>query len=188
MYTEKKSVEFKREEMEATKTTSAVIQGLKDKFAGCLRAPRKGALNAAIQLYGGFQGIIVRAEEEEERESISGVYSIEQEVLTLFSLFFLLTGTLDKSQFADSILFKDLSRNLTPAEVEELKRWSQMEPDSKKRAQYQALIDLEAYSEVKRLITEEILDSISGGEVILKGEALRALLSSPGDTLQPEER
>lgn len=179
--------EFKREEMEATKATSAVIQGLKDKFSGCYRAPRRGALNAAIQLYGGFQGIIVKTEEEEGEERLRGVYSIEQEVLTLFSLFFLLTGSLDKDKFSESILFTDLTRNLTPTEMEELKRWSQEEEDTLKRAQYQALIDLGAYSEAKRLITREILDSISGSEVILKGEALRALLSSPGDTLQPEQ-
>lgn len=186
MYKEQNGIEFKREEMEATRATSAVIQGLKDKFTGCFRAPRRGALNAAIQLYGGFQGIIVKAEEEEE-ESLCGAYSIEQEVLTLFSLFFLLTSSLDKDKFSESILFTDLSRNLTPAEMEELKRWSQEEEDTQKRAKYQALIDLGAYSEAKKLITREILDSISGGEVILKGEALRALLSSPGDTLQPEQ-
>lgn len=184
MYKKQNGTEFKREEMEATRATSAVIQGLKDKFTGCFRAPRRGALNAAIQLYGGFQGIVVKAEEEEE-ERLRGVYSIEQEVLTLFSLFFLLTGSLDKDKFSESILFTDLSRNLTPTEMEELKRWSQEEEDTQKRAKYQALIDLGAYSEAKKLITREILDSISGGEVILKGEALRALLSSPGDTLQP---
>lgn len=186
MYKKQNGTEFKREEMEATRATSAVIQGLKDKFTGCFRAPRRGALNAAIQLYGGFQGIVVKAEEKEE-EGLQGVYSIEQEVLTLFSLFFLLTGSLDKDKFSESILFMDLSRNLTPTEMEELKRWSQEEEDTQKRAKYQALIDLGAYSEAKKLITREILDSLSGGEVILKGEALRALLSSPGDTLQPEQ-
>lgn len=185
MYKEQNGAEFKREEMEATRATSAVIQGLKDKFTGCFRAPRRGALNAAIQLYGGFQGIVVKAEEEEG--GLRGVYSIEQEVLTLFSLFFLLTGSLDKGKFSESILFTDLSHNLTPAEMEELKRWTEEEEDTQKRAKYQALIDLEAYSEAKKLITREILDSISGSEVILKGEALRALLSSPGDTLRPEQ-
>lgn len=186
MYKERNGAEFKREEMETTKATSAVIQGLKDKFTGCFRAPRRGALNAAIQLYGGFQGIIIQAEEEEEG-GLCGVYSIEQEVLTLFSLFFLLTGSLDKDKFSESILFTDLSRNLTPAEVKELKRWAEEEEDTQKRAKYQALVELGAYSEEKRLVTREILDSISGSEVILKGEALRALLSSPGDTLQPEQ-
>lgn len=171
-----------RESIFTTEESRAVEQGLRDKYSGILRAPRKATINAAIQLYGGFQGIVVQAEEE-EKGAISGDYSIEQEVLTLFSLFFLLTGTLDKGEFADSILFKDLSSNLTPKEEVALREWTQMEPDKDKGAKYQALIDLGAYSALKELIMKEILDSISGSEVIIKGEALRALLSRPEDTI-----